>query len=232
MNFLAKLYTIFRGASTEVGEAIIDTQAIRILEQEVRDAKFHLDDAKENLAKIIAEQIGVEREIKRLQKSIDEYDVYAMQALEMGKDELAKEVAAKIAELENEFNIQQNMLAGYKANIDSLKQHVRDTERNIQSLEREISVIKTTESVQKANNAVATKFSGSHSALRAANDSLERIKEKQQRKADQIKAAMQLQQEVSGDDLSEKLRNAGIISDKNSSTESVLERIKAKKNSG
>ena len=39
MGFFSKLLTAFRGATTEAGNAILDTQAIRILEQELRDAK-------------------------------------------------------------------------------------------------------------------------------------------------------------------------------------------------
>jgi phage shock protein A len=94
---------------------------------------------------------------------------------------------------------------------------------------REISVIKTTESVQKANTAAATKFSGSNTALRSATESLERIKAKQQQRADELAAAMQLQQEASGGDLQKKLRDAGILQSK-SSGQSVLARIKAKQN--
>jgi phage shock protein A len=228
MNFFRKLFTALRGTATEAGEAIIDTQAIRILEQEMRDAKKHLDEAKENLAKVIAEQMGVEREIKRLSKSIEEHEGYAIQALDKGDNKLAEEIAEKIADLENERNAQQSALESYNSSISTLKQHIRETERNIKSMEREISVVKTTESVQKANEAAATKFSGSNSALHTASDSLERIKKKQQQKTDQMKAARELQQQESGGDLQEKLREAGIVQDKVSSN-SVLERIKAKR---
>jgi phage shock protein A len=61
MGFFSKLFTAFRGAANETGDAIIDTQALRILDQEIRDSKVHLDAAKENLAKVMAEQMGVER---------------------------------------------------------------------------------------------------------------------------------------------------------------------------
>jgi phage shock protein A len=228
MNFFRKLFTALRGTATEAGEAIIDTQAMRILEQEMRDAKKHLDEAKENLAKVIAEQMGVEREIKRITKSIEEHEGYAIQALDKGDNKLAEEIAEKIADLENELNAQQSVLENYNSNISTLKQHIRETERNIKSMEREISVVKTTESVQKANEAAATKFSGSNSALHTASDSLERIKKKQQQKTDQMKAARELQQQESGGDLHAKLREAGIVQDKVSSN-SVLERIKAKR---
>jgi phage shock protein A len=226
MGLLSQLFTAFRGGANELGEAIVDTQAIRILEQEVRDAKKHLDEAKENLAKVIAEQMGVERDIKRLKKSIEDYEGYAIQALDKGDDKLAEEIAEKVADLENELIALQSVLEDYNTSINTLKQHIREAERQIKSMEREISVVKTRESVQKANTAAATKFSGS--TLRTASDSLERIKRKQQQKADQMTAAMELQREESGGDLQDKLHDAGIVQDKVSS-HSVLERIKAKR---
>ena len=97
-------------------------------------------------------------------------------------------------------------------------------------MERELSVVKTTESVQKANAATAPKLSGSTSALRNASDSLERIKKKQQQKVDQTQAARELQQQESEGDLPDKLREKGILPD-NVSSQSVLERIKAKRQS-
>lgn len=231
MGFFSKLFTALRGVSEEAGEAIIDTQSMRIMEQEMRDSKRHLDDAKESLAKVIAEQMGVEREVKRLQKAVTEYEGYAVAALEKGDEKLAGEIAEKIAEYENELEVQTSVLTGYNSSISTLKQTIRDTERNIKSLEREINVVKTTSSVQKASEAAASKFSGSNSALRSATDSLERIKKKQQQKSDQMTAALQLQKEEAGDGLRDKLQSAGIINN-TASANSVLERLKAKRQAG
>lgn len=227
MGVFSKLFTAVRGAFSEAGDAIVDTQSMRILDQELRDAKKHLDDAKENLTKVIAEQMGVEREVTRLRKSVQEYEDYAMKALEKNDEKLAGEIAEKIADLENELEVQQSVLDGYNKNIAGLKQTIRNTERNIKTMEREISVVKTTTSVQKASEAAAAKFSGTTSALRSATDSLDRIKKKQQEKSDQMSAAIKLQQEESGEGLQDKLKSAGIIT-ANASGSTVLERLKAK----
>lgn len=227
MGFFSKLFTAVRGAASEAGDAVIDTQSMRILEQEMRDAEKHLEDAKESLAKVIAEQMGVEREVKRLKAAIAEYEAYAVQALDKGDEALAVDISNKIAEHENDLEAQQSLLDGYVNNVRTLKQTIRDTERNIKTMEREISVVKTTASVQKANEAAAAKFSGSNSSLRTATDSLDRIKQKQQKKADQMNAALQMQKEESGGGLREKLKEAGIVNS-SSSANSVLERLKAK----
>ncbi len=228
MSIFKKLVTAVRGGATEVGEAIVDTQAIRILEQELRDAKKALNDAKTNLTAIMAEKMGISRKVKELSEKIKEHEAYAMQALDKGDESLATDIANKIAEFEYELNIQQGILDGYESKVTSLKKMIRQTERNIQAMDREISVVKTTEKVQKANDLAAAKFSGSNSSLRSATDSLERIKARQQKREDQAAAALELESEDKGDDLQARLKNAGIV-DSASSGSSILERLKKQK---
>ena len=49
MAIFKKLVTALRGGINEAGEAIVDTQALRILDQEIRDADSELKQAKESL---------------------------------------------------------------------------------------------------------------------------------------------------------------------------------------
>jgi phage shock protein A len=226
MGVFTKLFTALRGGINEAGDAMIDSQATRILDQEIRDAKRHLDEAKQNLTRVMAEQIGIEREVKKLRASVTEYETYAVQALDKSDDDLAAEIASKIAGIEDELAVQQAVLETYNNSVQELKQAVRQSERNIRAMEREINVIKTTESVQKANKQTAAQFTHSDSALRSAKDSLERIKAKQQRKSDEIKAAIALQQEENDTTLQTKLRDAGIIKPE-ISADDVLARLKA-----
>lgn len=230
MSIFTKLITAIRGGATEAGEAIIDTQAIRILEQELRDSKKALDDAKTNLTAIMAEKMGVERKVKDLGAKIKEHEGYAIQAMDKGDQGLALDVANKIADFEQELTIQKGILDGYDSKVTTLKKMIRQTDRNIQAMDREVSVVKTTEKVQKANDLAAAKFSGSNSSLRSATDSLERIKERQQQREDQSAAALDLESEENGEDLQARLKNAGIV-DSGSSGSSVLERLKKQKES-
>jgi phage shock protein A len=225
MSIFKKLLTAVRGGATEVGEAIIDSQAIRILEQELRDSKQALNDAKTGLTSIMAEKMGVDRKVKDLNGKIKEHETYAIQAMDKGDEALALDVANKIAELEHELTIQQGILDGYESKVVSLKKMIRQSERNIQAMDREVSVVKTTAKVQKANDLAAAKFSGSNSSMRGATDSLERIKARQQKREDQAAAAMELETEGSGDDLQARLKNAGIV-DSASSGSSILDRLK------
>ncbi len=231
MSIFKKLFTAVRGGATEVGEAIVDSQAIRILEQELRDSKAALNDAKTNLTAIMAEKMGADRKVKELGEKIKEHEAYAIQAMDKGDESLALDVANKIAEFEHDLNIQQGICDGYESKINTLKKMIRQTERNIQAMGREISVVKTTEKVQKANELASAKFSGSNSALKSATDSLERIKARQQKKEDQSAAAMELENEEGSNDLTDRLKSAGIVSS-GSSGSSVLDRLKKQKGNG
>ncbi|HHI94007.1 MAG TPA: PspA/IM30 family protein [Gammaproteobacteria bacterium] len=228
MGIFNKLLTAVRGGATEVGEAIVDSQAIRILEQEIRDSKKALHDAKTGLTSIMAEKMGVDRKVKDLTAKITEHEAYAMQAMEKGDENLALDIANKIAEFEHELTIQQGIRDGYDSKVASLKKMIRQSERNIQAMDREVSVVKTTAKVQKANDLASAKFSGSNSSLRSATESLERVKARQQQREDQAAAAMELHADENGDDLQARLKNAGIV-DSGSSGSSILDRLKKQK---
>ena len=225
MSIFRKLLTAVRGGATDVGEAIVDSQAIRILEQELRDSKKALNDAKTGLTSIMAEKMGVDRKVKELSGKITEHESYAMSAMDKGDESLALDVANKIAEFEHDLSIQQGIQEGYDAKVVSLKKMIRQTERNIQAMDREVSVVKTTAKVQKANELASAKFSGSNSSLTSATDSLERIKARQQKKEDQASAAMDFAAEDDGDDLQARLKNAGIVNSASSGS-SILDRLK------
>ena len=227
MNILEKLLTALRGAITETGEEIVDVHAIRIMEQELREAKEQLDIAKEGLTEVIAEQMGVQRKVKQLEKSISEHEGYVAQALDKGDETLALAVAEKIANLESTLADQQQAHDSFSGNAGRLKDLVKKSERQVAEHKRQLSMVKTTESVQKATSAITDNFSSSNSKLLSAKDSLERIKAKQQKFDDKMKAAELLDSEDSDSSLQAQLKAAGIGSQDNSAN-SVLARLKAK----
>jgi phage shock protein A len=227
MSIFKKIMTAIRGGASEAGEAIIDANATRIFEQEIRDAENHLTKAKRDLTGVMAEQMAAQREVDRLQREITEHEGYAGQALEKGDETLALAVAEKIANLEGELATQQQALESFTVNSDRLKELVKKSERQVAEHKRQLSMVKTTESVQKATSAITDNFSSSNSKLLNAKDSLERIKAKQQKFDDKMKAAEVLESEDSDSSLAAQLKAAGIGSQDNSAN-SVLDRIKAK----
>jgi phage shock protein A len=229
MSIFKKIMTAIRGGASEVGESIIDSNATRIFEQEIRDAENHLTKAKRDLTGVMAEQMAASREVDRLKREINEHEGYAGQALEKGDETLALAVAEKIANLESELTSQQQALDSYQGSANRLKELVKKSERQVAEHKRQLSMVKTTESVQKATSAITDNFSSSNSKLLSAKDSLERIKAKQQKFDDKMKAAELLDSEDSDKSLEAQLKAAGIGA-QDTSANSVLDRIKAKQN--
>ena len=219
--------TAVRGGASEAGEAIIDANATRIFEQEIRDAGNHLTKAKRDLTGVIAEQMAAKREIDRLTREITEHEGYATQALDKGDETLALAVAEKISHLEIDLSAQQQAHDSFSGNANRLKELVKKSERQVAEHKRQLSMVKTTESVQKATSAITDNFSSSNSKLLSAKDSLERIKAKQQKFDDKMKAAELLESEDSDVSLQAQLKAAGIGGQDNSAN-SVLDRLRAK----
>lgn len=219
--------TALRGGVSEAGEAIVDGQALRILDQEVRDASLALKDSKDSLTEIMARQKVAEQKCSELKKKIDDHEGYAIKALDKGDEKLAHEVAEKIADLENNFIQETEAEVAFTASASKIRTAIKQTERNLKRLKQQVDTVKATENVQRAQAAVAERHSGSHSKMRTAMDSLERIKEKQVLKSAQMSAASELAEETSDASLQTKLEEAGIASSTNSA-ESILERLKNK----
>ena len=225
MNIWAKMITALRGGINEAGEAIVDTQALRILDQEVRDATDELEQSRDGLAAILARQKLAEEKAEQIKIKIAEYEGYATQALEKGDESLALEVAQKIADLEKQLDTELEAAAGYAASAKELRIAIKQAELNIKRIKQQIDTVKAKESVQRAQTAVAERHSGANSKLRTAMDSLERIKEKQALKDAQIKAASELSKESVDDSLQTKLEEAGIVAT-GKSAKDVLERLR------
>jgi len=227
MSIFKKIMTAIRGGASEVGESIVDANATRIFEQEIRDSENHLTKAKRDLTGVMAQQMASNREVDRLKREVVEHEGYAVQALDKGDETLALAVAEKISNLENELATQQQALDSFSGNANRLKELVKKSERQVGEYKRQLSMVKTTESVQKATSAITDNFSSSNSKLLNAKDSLERIKAKQQKFDDQMKAAEVLESENSDNSLAAQLKEAGIGGTDNSAN-SVLDRLKAK----
>jgi phage shock protein A len=227
MNIVTKLLTAIRGSAREIGEAVVDTQSLRIFEQEIHDSKENLELAKKGLTEVVAKKMAVERRIESTKADITENEGYAVKALEKDDEALALQVAEKIAGLEANLEERNIELESYSRNTEILKSQIKEAEKIIAEHERELAMVKTRESVQNATKSVTQTVTANDSAIGSARESLERIKQKQQNEQDKLEAGIQLRKDIEGDDLEQKLKASGIKQDKHSAQD-VLARLKKK----
>ena len=224
-GILTKLWTAMRGAVNEAGEAAVDANATRILDQEIRDADNDLREAKVALAALMGKRSVEEKHLAEKQAKLDEYAGYIRQII--GKQKaaeaasqtaeterlttLSQEVAGRYSEQEALIKAGNGVIAEYGRNIDVLKQKVSTCEAAIRNLRQRADTVKAKQHVIKASAAVAAAHSGTSTHARSALDSLERIEQRQEEALARIDAANNLAAESSGEALEERLRKAGVI---------------------
>ncbi|MGL4457178.1 MAG: PspA/IM30 family protein, partial [Plesiomonas shigelloides] len=86
MSIWKKLFTAVKGGVNEAAETIADSQALRILDQEIREAKEELRQSDSALASIIAKRKLSEQKVQALAQSISEYEQHAINAMEKGEE--------------------------------------------------------------------------------------------------------------------------------------------------
>ncbi len=229
MSIFNKILTLFRGTANEAGQAVVDKNAIRILDQELRDSASELTKSRGELTKVMAQrQLAANRGSALLAKR-REYEGYVQGALAKGDEDLAREVAVKLSDVERDLQAEAASVQQMDASIGSLKTAIRSTETQLTRLKQQIDTVKATEAVQRAQSAVSARHSGASSKIGTALDSLERIKQRQEEQGARFEAAQQLEHEAGDGDLQSRLASAGLVKDA-SNVDGILERLRGPRN--
>ena len=228
MGVLRDMFTALRGGANEVGEAIVDANAIRILEQEIRDAESAIGSAKQSLTRMKSSEIKLKRELATLDADVADYERKAVSALNAGEEALATEVAERIAELESERGEKAGEQTALDAEVQKIHAMIKARERTIQKNKRELDKVRTVQELQRATQSVSKNFAATGSSTHRVSQALERVKAKQQTWQDSMEAGEWMADQEAGSDIDAKLRAKGIGSPAGSGASDVLARLKAK----
>jgi phage shock protein A len=223
MSIFKKIVTAIRGGASEAGEAIVDLNAIRIFEQELRDSNKEIDNATTELTSLMATKSVTDTELAGLQQKFNQYETQAISELEAGNEALATKIAERMDELESDIEEKKNLQAGMAEQVDSLKTAVKNNKKKVEKAGRQISTIKAQESINKATENLAAGSVGTSSKLNQMDSSLDRITKRQAHKKAQNKAAQTLSDETSGKSLDDE-----IAASSSSGKLSMLEKLKQK----
>ncbi len=223
MSVWRKLVTAIKGGATEAAQAVADSQAIRILEQEIREAKEELRKSDHARTQILAKCKLAQQKVDGLKASVSEYENHARKAADSDR-QLALDCAKKVVELKEQLDAEQSYLEQFQQSEKQLAQNIQQAKGNLRRLEQQVDMVKATESVQKAQVAVSSQHMGANSKMKTATESLARIKEKQTLRQAELQAAEELASEESTDELEKRLAEAGIKGGK-SSADDELARI-------
>ncbi|EAU42505.1 hypothetical protein FP2506_06686 [Fulvimarina pelagi HTCC2506] len=225
MSVWGKLFTAVRGGANEAAETVADKQALRILDQEIRDAENSLRKARSDLAGIMASNKRLSRKIEEAREKEQRDTESARAALQAGREDLARGLADRISGLRQEIHRDEGELERMQASQGQMMRAIQDTEHRLQQMRREVENVKANESLIKAQSAIAHSQSGVNSKLGNAMDSLERIRKRQDETRGRIEAGAELAALESGSDLDRQLAEAGIGGSRSSSADDVLAQI-------
>jgi len=221
----SKLFTALRGGASEVGEAIVDQQALRILDQEIRDADSALANARRELVTIMAKHKLSADRVSEYNAKIKDLESKALAAIQANREDLALEVAEAISTLTNELDVEQKQATEFGTYADNMRKDINKAEARIKSLRQQVDMAKARESVQKAQVSASIASGGANGKLETAVGTLNRLQAKQQQRAAEISAQAELADASTGNDLERKLREACITPDAGSAN-AILERLK------
>lgn len=220
----ARIMTALRGGASEAADSVIARQALRVLDQEIRDAEQHISSSRSSLAGLICKTVAAAGEVARTDERLASLIENAEMALAAGREDLALEIAGQISRLEP-LRVQDARIAQEYSDLAyDLRAALQTSESKLKDLKAKIEVVRTTAQVQQARAMLSCAGTGSMAGLQAAADSLDEIRQRQMEAA----ARLQVQEEILAGDsgLERRLREAGITPD-SSSAHVVLARIKA-----
>jgi len=210
MSVWGKLFTAMRGGANEAAESVADSQAMRILDQELRDADAALRKARGDLAGMMATAKRIEKRIEETRAKEERDIANARAAMEAGRQDLARGLAERVSTARTELARDEADLANMQQQQQAMLRTVRETEQRIGAMKREVESVKATDSLQRAQKAIASSHAGVNSRLGSAVGSLDRIRDRQAHMAARLEAGQEMAELESGADLDRQLLEAGI----------------------
>lgn len=221
MSIIKRIFTALRGGATEVGEAIVDSQALRILDQELRDASADQGKAKEALAGIMAKVTLSKKRIEEFDVAIADLTKKALLAQEKGNTPLAMEIAQLIGERTQQRDMEATQLSQSEAFAQKQRRIVEETDRRIKNARHQAETAASREAILKAQKSIMASSGESANGLNNAMDSLNRLRERQDMEEAQMEAREELHNDTTGKTLEKKMADAGLI-DNQYSAEAIL----------
>ncbi len=171
--------TLVRGRASAAAEDLADRNALLILDQQMRDSQTALTRAQRALALAIAENAAETRHAAVVKERVDALEGRARAALASGREDLAVEAAAAIADLEHELDALERAQAAFRGEIAQLRRLAGEAQRRMAGLHHGRRVARVAEAVREARRDRAESAGTPDCTLAEAEATLARLRERQ-----------------------------------------------------
>jgi len=219
--------TLFRGSVAAAGEELEDRTALLILDQQMRDAAAAVERSKRSLAIAIAQDQQEGRRLDTTNARIADLEVRATAALDGGREDLAREAAQAIANLEADRDAAMTARALFATEIARLRRHVSSAEARITELDRGRRIARASEAVRTLRRGGIEAARPYESTLPEAERTLRRLRERQVEAQAADEALLELDAASGPLAAAEKLAEQGFGPRLKSTADDVLARLNA-----
>lgn len=218
------LMTIVRGETSRTREKLEDRHASVILEQKIREAETSHAQAKRALASLILKARNEERQINALTSRRDDLESRIEKALKAGLDDLAREAAQHLARMENEQSVRIRAKQRTELSIERLRQMIDSGQARIIELKQGLMTVQSI-SAERLNAARVQGDLNGMAALMEGEKLLERFLD-QPDPLEEMEILQDINAELSGDKLVDRLASEGCGDHLTTRAEDVLARIR------
>lgn len=210
----SKLWTMAKGHINDAGEAVVDANLMTILDQEIREAKEGLENAKKQKSKLAGLKLVKSREVDELQEKYDNLVSAAKKAKAQDNMKDAEDFVNRAMQVKDKIGDLQKQVETYAANVDKMEAKIRQAENRLETLKSKVETAKANEAVLNATKAASTSSAASNNGLANATDSLDRLLVKQASDEAMLEAAEEEERISSGSDLEERMERYNSGNDK------------------
>lgn len=166
--------TLFVGANARAEEHVRDVFAIELIDQKIRETEAQLKAAKNTLATLVQRQRSEKTMLTGLKQRTDTLMERAMAAMEAGREDMAQDAAAVIAQLENEATLRRATVDRLDSQAARLRESVDIGHRRVLELKQGAITAKAIRREQDVQRRLNTTL-GSQSSADEAQDMINRV---------------------------------------------------------
>lgn len=214
--------TLLRGQTTDLGQGVLDANAVTLLRQQMRDAAHAVEQSRKSVAVVMAYAEREKAALAALDAQIADLEGRARAALAQNDSALALEAAETIATLEDDRAALHRTLSVYDAEIATLKTALKQAEGLLVELQRGQRLAEATDRTQRLRGGAASPVP---TDLTAAAQTLARLQDRQKHADATLAAMASLTADRSPEALSDRLAAAGYGAPKRTAAAQVLERL-------
>jgi phage shock protein A len=223
------VFTLFRGSVAVAEEELEDRTAFLILDQQMRDAAAAVDRSKRTLALAIASDQQEGRRLETTNARIADLEERASAALAGGREDLAREAAQAIANLEADRDAALTARTLFASEITRLKRHVANAEARITALDRGRRIARACEAVRSLRRSGIEAVRPYESTLSEAEATLKRLRDRQMEAQAADDALIEIDAASGPLATAERLTEQGFGPRMKSTADDVLARLKSKR---